>query len=397
MNMKWSLLLLSLIGFSNSYPIVSYRLLEGPNGKKVLILGDFHDKVFVPNVKAVTRELSKVKLEKPLTLYMEIPESFDVKEASETIICMYDFVSTHASHIKSINVEPRALLSDLLCHFDLQLAEVVTDAVPDSIKTGKDSRYTRADQVVWNQMKEAIRKSKMLSSSKVAEQRLSVRDFLAYQESHLAILEELNQKYSAQEIGQIFEREVLVPFSKACKEIQAELGSFDSSRGLDQVFWELIGRCETPLDINRYFHEWEDRYLVRTDYMFFNAVMFDHLLSGSDSQLQFVLTGEEHAGTLARLCAMLPEWRLVEEKSAHDQYDFVEKELRNSATFTHALGGLVREVIKPFVLNECIVCPANEQLKCCVRCKSVKYCSVACQKKDWVSHKKVCEPVKVVL
>jgi ankyrin repeat protein len=33
------------------------------------------------------------------------------------------------------------------------------------------------------------------------------------------------------------------------------------------------------------------------------------------------------------------------------------------------------------------------KLRCCSRCKNVRYCSPTCQKEDWKSHKKVCEVV----
>ena len=41
----------------------------------------------------------------------------------------------------------------------------------------------------------------------------------------------------------------------------------------------------------------------------------------------------------------------------------------------------------------CDVCGKEENTKACSRCRKAFYCSVECQKKDWVSgHKSVCKP-----
>ena len=45
-------------------------------------------------------------------------------------------------------------------------------------------------------------------------------------------------------------------------------------------------------------------------------------------------------------------------------------------------------------LQRCAVCqaeePAMDTFKKCRGCKAVVYCGKACQKKDWKTHKKVC-------
>ena len=44
--------------------------------------------------------------------------------------------------------------------------------------------------------------------------------------------------------------------------------------------------------------------------------------------------------------------------------------------------------------SSCRVCGKQDELKNCSRCKSVKYCSVECQKKDWPQHKESCQTTK---
>ena len=41
----------------------------------------------------------------------------------------------------------------------------------------------------------------------------------------------------------------------------------------------------------------------------------------------------------------------------------------------------------------CVVCKKSGN-KQCARCKSVKYCSAECQRKDWLMHKNKCKPKK---
>ncbi len=38
----------------------------------------------------------------------------------------------------------------------------------------------------------------------------------------------------------------------------------------------------------------------------------------------------------------------------------------------------------------CLICENNEVVGCCERCKIAYYCSRACQKADWPTHKPLC-------
>ena len=42
----------------------------------------------------------------------------------------------------------------------------------------------------------------------------------------------------------------------------------------------------------------------------------------------------------------------------------------------------------------CQGCGAENNLRLCAACKTVKYCSKACQKKDWPQHKRWCKCIK---
>ncbi len=44
------------------------------------------------------------------------------------------------------------------------------------------------------------------------------------------------------------------------------------------------------------------------------------------------------------------------------------------------------------IKHTCASCKtAGDDLKVCTRCKGPRYCSVACQRKDWPEHKRVCQ------
>jgi hypothetical protein len=46
-------------------------------------------------------------------------------------------------------------------------------------------------------------------------------------------------------------------------------------------------------------------------------------------------------------------------------------------------------------VKTCHVCGATST-SCCSKCKSTRYCSVACQKADWAAHKKLCGKPQVI-
>ena len=47
-------------------------------------------------------------------------------------------------------------------------------------------------------------------------------------------------------------------------------------------------------------------------------------------------------------------------------------------------------------MPECVVCQSKD-VKLCAGCSQVYYCGVACQKKDWKTHKEDCFPMKIVV
>ena len=46
------------------------------------------------------------------------------------------------------------------------------------------------------------------------------------------------------------------------------------------------------------------------------------------------------------------------------------------------------------VFGKCKVCSSTENTFFCSRCKTIKYCGQACQRKDWAHHKKLCGSYK---
>jgi hypothetical protein len=55
----------------------------------------------------------------------------------------------------------------------------------------------------------------------------------------------------------------------------------------------------------------------------------------------------------------------------------------------------VPEPCEKDTMTECVVCEKKDETKKCSRCKSVFYCSAACQRQDWTFHKTTCCNVDV--
>lgn len=58
-------------------------------------------------------------------------------------------------------------------------------------------------------------------------------------------------------------------------------------------------------------------------------------------------------------------------------------------TITEFLGKLEERALHKYEKRMCVICEAVTK-KCCDRCKSVRYCSVECQRKDYKEHKQTC-------
>jgi hypothetical protein len=79
-------------------------------------------------------------------------------------------------------------------------------------------------------------------------------------------------------------------------------------------------------------------------------------------------------------------------KCAREAHEAVQRDLKEASRLMAASG---KQVKKPKTLSACVGCGAvTEKLMQCGRCKVARYCSGACQKQHWPTHKPFCLPAQ---
>ena len=121
---------------------------------------------------------------------------------------------------------------------------------------------------------------------------------------------------------------------------------------------------------------------VRGGELMWHTTNLAHLLGGSHA------TNDENKDADLKYKDGVPEFTAFDSGSSsrglerqlntHDKDCFDQQTVRSSV------------VKDPRVERVCASCGSPNNLKSCARCKTVSYCSVACQKAAWKSHKQLC-------
>ena len=377
------------------YPICSYYLIKGPDGQYILILGDVHDDSYDKHMKALIGELKMVKLSQPLRVFEEWDEDDEVLDwhSAPNIVDIHEYLVGRKGFAELTSVEPRGAMSDMLILFEKDFVKLLSEVLPDSIKQhATNSKKGRS----WDTVRASLKRQK--KSSFTPELKLTVGNYLAYVDKNFEVLKGLAQKYERdKELAELFNDKICGAYEETLVLIHKQLDLFDKDLMIDLAFNTIMVQYETVEELYKYYSAWQRCFLLHTDFMFYNAVMIDKILSGTDQKVSVVFVGHSHAKEIAPLLASLPKWKIVKQRSLSHKISPIQVVYEDDPLFEEELRDVVREFIKPLVRKECAQCPKTESMSRCGRCKYVKYCSAVCQKAAWQEHKKVCVPVKVKL
>lgn len=150
-----------------------------------------------------------------------------------------------------------------------------------------------------------------------------------------------------------------------------------------------------------------DTLLEQQDFVFMDAMLMKKLLDCLKTQKAIlVIVGLAHAEKLFDYCKE-GNMKVLEtplclskaaglftavDRSTESENSLVNTVLRNARMLLNHLP--TREISSPAIIHECVVCHNKEHLQMCSRCQKIRYCSVDCQKKDWLEHKKICSALK---
>ena len=388
-----------LLGSTSVLAMSSFRILIKPNGRNcVLILGDVHDSDdLIPNTKTFVQIIESAQFKKPLPITIEcdrsnLPEDGRIVDSILLLVNKWDKKN---SKVLLDCYDPRGVYSSVLEMVRRYLGCVVGGCVPQK----ELNDYPQVPE--WTSTHyEALKEQKKDYETIVREQvqegaEFTVGGFLEFLEDNSEKLKALAEKYQQRsdvyfKINSMYEKYV-----EATNKIKEALATRNLENPLHN---ELISFCfesETIDDLLRFYDTFYKLYCVDTDYIFYEACLFDRVLScEADDTPQCYIVGEVHAEKLSEALCCVKGWK----KNVSESFYCMSNSFTTVVTVGPSFGSYLRKLIPIVVerlLVSCQVCNKVGDIKKCGGCKELLYCSVQCQKKVWKEHEKVCKKVKV--
>ena len=191
-----------------------------------------------------------------------------------------------------------------------------------------------------------------------------------------------------------------------------------SLKMFDAMF-KRFKKCPSEKTLLMYHDTWSGTYLTKTDYLFFEGMLFDKLLreTGNTTEPVCVIVGDAHAQSVSSLLGTIPGWECICAATLRVPNLLLHIVNDDGEEFEKSFIGAIQKTLEPLIVkinkkeqcteklkpyvenkilkkNKCAVCPDTENLKRCP-CHKVRYCSVECQREDRPAHKAVCKKVKV--
>ena len=188
--------LLILCISSYTFAIVSFRLFCAPNGKLVLILGDYHADLYSDNLETFISCIKEASLSQPLELLTEMPEELPKGEwtaAPNFMRLLKVKQSGECPNVKFTCCEPRGYISEFLEPTRKELVGIILSVVSDDEQLkhyGMKANVIRLSDSVtrsWEEARRALMRQLInrKKQRKKIDQKDTVGGFLEYLEENL--------------------------------------------------------------------------------------------------------------------------------------------------------------------------------------------------------------------
>ncbi|MDR3646552.1 MAG: zinc finger MYND domain-containing protein [Candidatus Babeliales bacterium] len=354
-------------------PFISYNILE-KDGKKVLILGDFHNHELDSFNFAHCEHLKKILSDFP---------------GSKKINC---FVELRDDEVV-VNKKDRRSTAPLT--FGKLFIDNNFNVIPADIRTLKAARINN----VFSGYRFLLKK--VSNFQKVDDDfherftaNITIKDYLEILNSYVASIEKILE--DCMDFDHIKCLDILM--NKMDNEIQglkAKLGSYDTNKLLSEFVLDDIKSCTENLQkaLNNV------REIVISPNGTFADIGFITSLLNDQKENKFtvICVGNWHAINLSGLLTSIG-YKTISEDSCVVKINGLDGlNTEKFIGFMKILEPKIKSFMSELVGFSCKSCkcvkPQNE-LKICSRCSSVYYCNRECQVSDWQDHKKTCAAKK---
>lgn len=394
--------------------LLYYDLLESPDNKLVLILGETHDKAKESEIIKLSylvflRTLKDNPKRAPFPLIVETPEQIE----AGGITCLSQNI-THLlrprvqaeCRMRVIPYDPRSAESSAV---HIVLSELATAVIREVTTEQMSSHYninieqlggfveSSHDTPGWESFRKHIKKGRIHSETIGL-----TLDFLKALESDATKLHELSEKYKDNAPLNSLYRAAIERFETAQKKIKLLIDTKLKNEKLAAAMYKLFVDCKTPSQRLEAYDQCMQLFGYDTDANFLECFFLDKLLSLLEKESSVgIFAGVHHATQLSKLFLELG-YKRIDHKSirlcAFPVYSLYKPSEEFGFGLQQATLRLLAHSMQNIPANCCQACyKTPDKLLSCSRCKNARYCNEECQKKDWPHHKEPCKAQAIVL
>ncbi len=371
----------SLKGFAN------FTLLEHPQGNRVLLIGDFHLEEVSDNMVKHLQDFLTAAHRLPrhsgITSYYELEERNACHESLHDpyLAPAFRVLLAHALFHPTcpLNLqpyEPRSQISEPLNSIGtMHLNELVIACYKQSIQEN-----FKCDPffIKWKRTAHDINM-------------LSLREVLTYASENLTKIRTWLQSYApSTPQHQLFER-LLQRYLASQQQLNNLFAGLNPDMPFQLAYLEIFERCQSCSELKVKVRQTTSLIMSGIDYAFADAGFLHKLLKQVPGSKTVLIAGDDHRVAIKGYLQEMG-FEVRDDVATIESIDGIAYGERHMPEFGKRLQDALLLLANADGTPICYSCQkVPQKLMHCSRCKLVSYCSIACQRKDWQTHKPWCK------
>ena len=376
--------------------MVAYHLIETPEGKQVLLLGEIHvmdQPKLAEFFNRFTASILGSNLKESLPFIVEYENAQgDAIIESQTLLQIFKIAKLHSTSALAFDYfDPRGWVSEQSDAFSTAMSDAIVKGVPAELllkyytQDTKEFSSDEYDETNWAALAEKIR-----NNAYVKEKPLTVGKLIASLEKNLQKMTALLKKYKEQpDVFTVLEQSIK-RYTGALEKIKK---LFPLEDNFGYTFCKSFLACKTLEERFKLFEDYQKLFGFDTDSCFADCLFFDKIFDTLSTKPSVcVLTGRDHSEPIKKLFLAMGCTLIKEDTQIAYFYPLISsysiKEAFISGLIKEVPGFLDKLLVKPATCWSCSKKPAK--LLVCSQCKKAQYCNATCQKRHWKKHKPMC-------
>jgi hypothetical protein len=393
---------------------MEFDFMKNPEGKAFFMVGEKHStegQIYKIYLKGFLDEIRGSTHKRRLPMIIEYPEGAVPKGSylvSESVAKIRDISSDEDYRIRVIPYDPRCDES-VSIHSVLGLisGELLRGISADDLckhysvpNLGGQTVRLKEESGSWEDFRKIIKSGRVNLTGAVG----TVGSYVKALDKNLETLVALAKKHQGKAILSTIVQKEIERFTQAHTSIKGHAARVSKSMSLANFLASLFADCKTIPERITTYDEVSKIFVEDTDRLIADCLYLDKIMDLLEKEpCACIIVGVAHHKKLREYLLQLGYTQESHGSIYEYEYPLLSRFLPTpqfGANLFFATQFFMRELQKAKASEDvCRGCNKEfDTLLACARCKGVRYCGAACQKKDWPQHKGVCkEKVKTVV